>query len=208
MLKIEVFTPSDCGYEAACSFAHRVYKKELAFNLVEYPQLLFVISNNQEIQGCMGLNTRITFPAFLNNANFNTMVTSNKSHTLGEQSILAVQRHNLGLPLLISVVVQYAKSIGIEKIAYAGIPVSQKTISHLGFKVATCGMVDIACFPREQQHLYAQWMTLNPVVYLLDTSSACTIFSATHQKFSKKIKIGARLQQAFLPDIQRKCVNK
>ncbi len=198
MKTIECYTPQDSGYEDVCRFAHGIYARNLSFNLTHFPEVLFAATEGEVISGCMGLNTNLRFPLFVHNPLLKSITTCiDPKVVCGEQSILALQHYGIGLPVLISVTAEYGRCIGIQKLAYAAIPVSQKTIQSLEFETTECGPADLKMFPEKERHLYKPWHSLNPVCYLLDTKNATTICRRVLKRFSNKVSLGQRLADIF-----------
>lgn len=194
MKVIEYFTPEDTGYDAVCQFAQGVYLRELSFNLTHFPEVLFAVRGEGTIIGCMGFNTTLHFPLFVNNPRLAEVVEkSNPRLSCGEQSILALQNYSMGLPLLIAITAAYGHRVGMDKVAYAAIPVSQKTIDTLQFDTMECGPADLEMFPEQERHLYESWHSLKPVCYLLDTKSAIDVCRRVLRRFSKRVSLEQKL---------------
>ncbi|MFT7506913.1 MAG: hypothetical protein ACI92I_000049 [Acidimicrobiales bacterium] len=197
MKKIELFGSDSAGYPAVSTFAQEIYWSKLSFSLNHFPELFFAITEDDHILGCMGLNTNVRSPLFLNNFYFKQYTANQgKNIKISEQSVLALNRYSLGLPILISVTAAYAHSIDIQRIVYAGIDVSCKAIESLGYQVTKCGQVDLGTLPHQEQKNYIPWReTYNPEIYILDTQPSNTICSLLMERLQTKIKMSANLRR-------------
>lgn len=200
MKTLELFTPEDQGYGEVCAFAHKVYREDLAFHLVRFPEILFAIHERGSVVGCLGLNRELRFGLFRNDPRLHAIIDEAPYGTVfGEQSILALRHCSMGLPLLISVAAAYGNQIGMDRIAYAAIPVSQKTIATLGMKTITYGPADLSVFPERERNLYATWRALNPVCCILDTETAPRVCDRVLERFARKVVLGQRLEAILRP---------
>lgn len=196
---VECYTPQDSGYEDVCRFAQSVYTEEISLRITRYPDVLFAITDDSQVFGCMGLNTDLHFPLFLNDQRLLRIISESRADTrFCEQSILALNKCSMGLPILISVVANFAQNLGLHKVVYAAISVSKKTIQDLGFDAIEYGNAELALLPQHLQEIYACWHRMyNPVCCLLDTANAPIILDRVMSRFSKKIKCGNRLKQGI-----------
>lgn len=197
MKHVEIFTPFDQGYKHVCAFARTVYKRELAFTLTRFPEVLFAIIEDNQVYGCMGLNRDFRFPLFVHDERLTRIMNeSGRDTVFGEQSTFALERCSFGLPVLISVTAAYAFSIGIHKIVYAAIGVSERAIESLGFETISYGPVRLDVLPRNEYLPYVPWYdTHHPVCYILDTHTAPAICESVFKRFTKKVTFGERLKQ-------------
>lgn len=187
---VELYTAADPGYKETCQFAERIYADQLSFTITHFPEYFFAIRDEDVIAGCIGLNSKLTSPLFLNDQNVQRVISESDPKTLFcEQSIFALDNYSLGVPILISVVTEYAFSLGIDKLVYAGIDVSRRTIAHLGFLVTECGPVDLSTLPPAERGKYELWKrTQNPVTCILDTKDAPRISLSTFSSHSHRVR--------------------
>ncbi len=196
MKLLELYLPDDPGYTSVCKFAHQVYQEDLAFDLTHYPEILFAIHDGASVVGCMGLNRQLRFGLFRYDLRLSRIVERSRRGTVfGEQSILALRNCSIGLPVLISVAAAYGNVIGLDKIVYAAIPVSQKTIRSLQLDTMSYGPANLSVFPEHERHLYAAWQQLDPICCILDTTTAPTVCTRVLNRFSSRVSLGPRLEQ-------------
>jgi hypothetical protein len=195
---VDLYTATDPGYVEACHFAERIYAAQLSFTITHFPEYFFVIKDESVIVGCIGL--KLTSPLFLNDNRVGRVIRESDPKTLFcEQSIFALDNYSPGVPILISVVTEYAHSLGAAKLAYAGIDVSRRTIAHLGFFVTECGPVDLSTLPSEERGKYELWKkTQNPITCILNTESAPGICLSTFTRHSHRVRKSEALLASLL----------
>lgn len=193
MKTLELYNRGDHGYDRVCEFAHAVYEEGLSFDLTHFPETLFAITEGESVLGCIGLNTELRFALFRNDPRLAPIMKQHRGQVFGEQSILALRNCIIGLPVLIANAAAYGNFLGMDKILYAAIPVSQKTIENLGFTTQTYGVAELDVFPEAERHLYARWHALNPICCMLDTHDASMIFEQVLQRFSRRLELGEQL---------------
>ncbi len=195
MKTITVYKEHDAGYSETCALAKRIYKEQLSFSLEHFPELLFAIVDETHVVGCMGFNTSLTSPLFHSDTRVRALQKQSGPFTLfGEQSVFALEHCSVGVPLLIAVVAEYAQSIGISRIAYAGIEVSMKTIEHLGFQVTKCGDVDLDLLPFHERSNYEPWNeTYHPITCVLATDNAAAITHNLLTRFAHRVCLSEQL---------------
>lgn len=193
MKTLERYNRGDHGYDAVCEFAHDVYEKDLSFDLTHFPETLFAITEGETVLGCIGLNADIRFPLFRNDPRLVPIMEEHRGAVFGEQSILALRNCIIGLPVLIANAAAYGNYLGMDKILYAAIPVSQKTIQSLGFTTMTYGPADPLVFSENERPLYARWFAHNPICCVLDTHDAPAIFEQVLTRFSRRLELGEQL---------------
>ncbi len=109
MKTIDVYGPTDPEYERICRFVHPIYVRELSIHIHKFPDLFFGIHEGTKIIGCMGLNLEMHFDLFLKDPRLRRAYASPTQRLrIGEQSVFAVENFSVGVPLLISVVAEYA----------------------------------------------------------------------------------------------------
>jgi len=197
MKRINVYQPNDPEYASVCSFAQRIYTDKLSINISHFPDLLFTIREDSRIVGCMGLNTSLTFDLFLNDKRVQSARAAYEPWVnIGEQSVFAIENFSMGVPLLISVVAEYARIIGIHKIIYAAIGVSRRTIERLGFTVAEYGLVDMNALCSSDRGNYERWYeTHSPLLCVLDTANTMCISENILFQFSNRARLDGKLAQ-------------
>ncbi|MEK7802353.1 MAG: hypothetical protein AAB276_07860, partial [Pseudomonadota bacterium] len=159
------------------------------------PKRLFVIKHGEQYVGCMGLHDGLTADMFSKDARVKTMIDSYHPGTrVGEQGVFVIEHFCPGVPLLIALVSEYAHYCGIQKIAYAAIDVSRKTIDRLGYRVDVCGVVDLDTFPVSERPNYVRWHTMhNPLLCILDTTDAPRIASELPPSITRRVRLSGKL---------------
>jgi len=204
MKSVELTLPGEASYDQACAFASEVYAKELGVHLSHFPEALFTIADGTRVVGCIGLNLSLHSPLFAQDARLSVLRQADPHLAYCEQSILALRHFSIGLPILISVAARYAQINHKDRVVYAAIGVSQKTIRHLGFETQEYGKVDLSLLPDEVRPQYEFWQqTFDPVCCFLKTQRAGMIYSTLLQRLGGKVMLAPRLQ-AILSDSERK----
>lgn len=198
MKSIELTLPDEPLYERACAFAKEVYAEELSMQLTHFPEVIFAIADSTKVVGCMGMNRALHSPLFVNDTRLSHIRNAEPAVAYCEQSILALRHFSIGLPLLISVAARYALVHQKDRVVYAAIGVSQKTIKHLGFQTQEYGKVDLDLLPREIRKEYETWYhTFDPMCCFLETHNADVISTALLNRLAGKIMLGPRLHALF-----------
>jgi hypothetical protein len=197
---IDIYRKDDQMYPEICAFAHDMYKDKLSFNLTSYPEILFGITEGNNVYGCIGLNTSLRFVLFLHDRRLQNLIhESTQGVVFGEQSILAVRHFCIGLPILIAVAAGYGYLLGINKIVYAAIGVSQKTIRGFGLSSTVLGSVDLLTFPAEVRNQYVPWCSQHkPVTCILDTDNTLSVCRQVLNRYSQKVVLGKKLGKQML----------
>jgi len=200
MKTIELYQQKDPQYAAVCTFAQRVYQQQLSFCITHFPEYFFALRDGVQIVGCIGLNSELSSPLFLNDKRVRAVMQELPPSTrFCEQSIFALDHYSLGVPVLIAAITEYAQALGIDKLVYAGIDVSRRTIAHLGFPVIECGSVDLCVLPQEERKKYELWNTTqHPVTCMLDTTNAPAIAYATLKRHAHRIQKSEKLSASLL----------
>ncbi len=199
MKYIEMFTKDNHRYHDICAFAQAIYERELSLHILHFPDILFAVVDDERIYGCMGLNLCLKFPLFVNDARLQNIINAGDPETrYGEQSVLAIHNYWIGLPILFSTVAKYAANVGLHKVVYAAIAVSQKTIKQMQFDTVPYGEATLTVLPKEMIPIYKVWYEMHhPLCYVLDTHNADTIWTQVSTRFGQKVSIGQRLQSVF-----------
>lgn len=199
MKKIEIYLPTHPQYQQVYDFANAVYKQTIFAEARTPPDVFITVVDNDNIYGCIGLNTDVTSSLFQNDTRFEKAVRKYApSIHIGEQNIFAVQHFPAGIPLLFAAVGAYAHYINIQKIAFAGIPMSCKAVSQLGFNVQTIGETPLSVFTDEEQKKYRYWLEhFRPLSCILDTRNAPYICQKVMQRFSRKAELSSALQSCI-----------
>jgi hypothetical protein len=207
MKTIELYTKTDYKYAEVCAFARRIYARQLSFTITHFPEYFFAVTEGEEIMGCIGLNSTIRSPLFLNDPRIQDVIKQTGPNVhFCEQSIFALDRYSLGVPLLIAVITEFAESLGAQKLVYAGVDVSRKTIARLGFEVKECGPTDITAIPLPERTKYMHWQQAqHPVTCVLSTKGAALISSRTFNTYAHKVKKSKRLITVLLTNTLHAC---
>lgn len=178
-------------HDAAGAFAARVYREELAFDLRSLPDVFFVLRSNGAVVGCIGCNHDLHCPLFRFDPRVREFLNGIwAGRTVIEQSVLAVSKSPIALPLLVSAVSSYAHYAGADGLLFAGIEVSTRTVSKLGFALERIGIADKRVIPPEELPNYELWFTLHdPILFLLRTDTAPEHCRAAFQKFGRGITV-------------------
>lgn len=149
---------------------------------------MIMATENGRVCGCVGLSSTVSSGLFLNDGRFYEIIKNLPQGTrIAEQNILAVRKFPAGIPLLISTVVAFARSIGIQKIAFAGIPASCKAVQQLGYQVTVLGKTELRVFSEEEKIKYRFWLErYRPVSSILDTEDSHKICQSALLRFSKR----------------------
>ena len=101
--------------------------------------------------------------------------------------MFATKNFPAGILLLISSLAAYTRQIGIEKIVFAGIGVSYKTITQLGYDVEILGPTEAAITREADRKRYGYWLQqFNPQTCIIDTTGASEIHHGVCQRFLRK----------------------
>lgn len=195
MKTMHLIEQSDHDYAKACAFAQRIYTKQLSIHISHFPEQLFVIMDGETIVGCMGLNRALTFDLFLNDTRVRRMLHTYPSRTrVAEQSVFALEGFCAGVPLLISSVALYAHYSGIDRIAYAAIDVSRRTIERLGFPIHECGPVTLDVLMPGDRENYRRWYeTHHPTTCILDTRAAPEVALTLPPPLVRRVEYAGKL---------------
>lgn len=188
MKYLEIIKRHDSAYQAACDFSNQIYLDRLGSPIRRPPDVLVAIVDNGLIQGCIGLDLQVNSSLFVNDLRFLNYTRKIKAEAvIAEQNIFAVDRLPSAIPVLISAITAYAESLSIDMIAFAGIPMSCKTVQRLGYELVILGPTDIELIDHKERWVFKNWIeTYQPNSCLLYTNNASAILDATLERFSKK----------------------
>lgn len=192
MKTLEYYVAGESGYDRAADFAAKIYREKLDFHLTHFPEFLFAIEEDGVVFGVIGLNRDIHNTLFTKDAPLMSTLAAKESSMghLGEQSILAVDGCAIGLGMLIATFGEYAYYRGIKGIVFAGIDVSLRAITHLGFHTTILSPADSRVLPIDEQKNYAKWFSLyTPIVAILQTSEAPEISMRELLRHNKRIQL-------------------
>ena len=200
MKQVEVFTSQDAAYETVCAFAQQNYSRTLRIKIGRFPDLFFAIVEEGRVFGCLGINTRINFDLFRQHPALQILRgRCGERVVFAEQSILAIENFAPGLPLIFAAATSCAQANGIQKIVYAGISVSCRTLGKMGYRVHDLGPADLSVLPVSQQQNYRHWYTVHhPVINVVDTSNSMEIFDQTFERFRRRAEPGVSLHDVLL----------
>lgn len=195
MKNIELYRRSDASYGEVCAFASDIYRRQLAFDIANFPEYFLALRDEAGITGCVGLNSTLSSALFLNDERIVKARRKLGSDVqVCEQSIFALEHYAAGIPILIACVAEYAGSLGARKLVYAGSPTFRKVIERIGFDVSEWGSVDLSVLPSSQRQKYELWnQTQHPVVCMLDTANAADVASAVLWRHKQCVKKGGQL---------------
>lgn len=194
MKRIELLTPDHSAYPYVCSVAQRVYHERLSVTIAHFPQTLFGVFDEDVCTAAMGLHNELTADMFRHDHRVQRLVAENPSLHIAEQGIFFTLGCPAAVPLLIATVAEYAHYAGFTHVIYAAIPVSARTIEHLGYTVLDLGLVDLTTFPADERHNYVRWHTeYCPRICLLNTSDAPERTDALPQALVRRISLAHEL---------------
>ena len=201
MKTVEIHSKGSVGYEEAMSFARRIYRDRLSATLTasHEPDVMFAVREGGRMTACMGINRTIHNGMIRGDSRVRFALRT-VDHGAAEQSILAIEQCSVALVSLVSLVAQYARTVGFSTIVFMGIAVSLKTIERLGLNLRILGPVDRSLIPAGHEHIYDQWLRdHDPQVCVVDTGSA-GIASNLFRKLANKFVIGPELIRALGPE--------
>lgn len=195
MKHIQITTPDSALYTDACQFADRVYKDTIHAGIRNPPNTLIVATEHNTIFGCIGINPTVTTSLFVNDRHYQDFVdTLPRDTRIGEQNIFAIDRFPAGIQVLLTAAISYARSIHLDKIAFAGIAVSCRTIEQLGYTVTVLGNTSPDVFSETERHKYAYWLTMHqPLSCIIDTEKTEDICHAVATRFAHKAHFAPEL---------------
>jgi len=195
MRTVSLHYPDTVQYNNACTFAQELYWKKTRVELMNLPERLFVIEENNRIYGCMGLNMeKISFTLVRDDHRFKNRCAQD-SKIYGEQCVFAVGGFKLAVPVLISTVAAYASYLGIDWVAYTSIPPSQKVIDRLGYLTEDLGPVDLSILSTKDKLNCDHWFSAHqPRLHILNTALGKTICHEVFERFSHRILLSKSLQ--------------
>lgn len=198
MKTIVLLTPGTPEYANALAFAQRIYREALSFQLTHGPELFLAILDGDAVSGVIGLNMQITNSLFVRNPHIQEWLASRRSRTIAEQSVLALERTEIGLPLLFAVLAALAETRRISGIIFAGIDVSLRTIAHLGLSVEEIAPADRQVLRKEERTDYAKWFSLyTPIVCVVNTADATTIAARALRRWHHRITLSRELAETL-----------
>lgn len=196
MKTIVLLAPGTPEYANALAFAQRIYREALSFHLTHGPELFLAILDGDTVSGVIGLNMRITNSLFVRDPHIQGWLTDRRTRTIAEQSVLALERTEIGLPLLFAVLAALAETSDISGIIFAGIDVSLRTIAHLGLSVEEIAPADQQVLRREEHPDYAKWFSLyTPIVCVVNTANATEIAARTLRRWNHRITLSRELAE-------------
>lgn len=197
MKTIKLVRPGHYLYVRTCEFANDVYLRSLHATTREPPESFVVAEENGTICGCIGLNRTVSSDLFLNDSRYQAFRKSCAPRIkIAEQNIFAIDRFPVGVPALIAAVAAYGRLIGSDMIAFAGIGVSCKTVSSLGYDTVTLGPTPADVFSAEDLKKYAYWLEhFRPVSCILSTARAVDICAATIERFKRQVALEPELAE-------------
>ena len=190
---IEVLNRSQKEYVEASSFADRVYRTSLNAPIRKPPEFLIAAREGKDFCGCLGLSLTVQSTLFKRDQRYLRYAASlPKDIRVGEQNILAVCGFGAGVPILIACTVFFAQRIGLDKIAYAAIPVTRKAVGALGYKVTDLGETDLTVMDEQDQIRYRYWAdAYRPHSFILETANAETVFRTVIARYHRKADASA-----------------
>ena len=195
MLTIDRVVPEQNQYLTTCDFVHAQYVQAYRSNTHHYPDMFFTACDKNQVVGCIGLNTRLRIPLFLNDkrlTNFKNEVSPDAR--LVDQAYFALDKHSVLLPTLIVLMVAYAEYMGVRWVACAGIDVTLRTFEKLNLDVIKLGQTDISIVPKPmQKHLKAWHKEKEPVTCLLSTAGVREKCSKVLERHRCRVKLSDTL---------------
>jgi hypothetical protein len=198
MKTLEYYTPNEEGYRRAALFAKGVYKEKLNFHLEDFPEFLFVIEENENVLGCIGLNRNVHGSLFLRDNKVRRFIDKTaRRESVGEQSILAVEGYPFGIVLLVAAFSECAYHFGIDKVMFAGTDIAMRTFTHMGAALITVKEADERVLLPSEKENYRTWFSLNkPMVCAIPTAQMPEIAKKLFIQHHKRLLIGQKLLNA------------
>ncbi|MCA9354807.1 MAG: thermostable hemolysin [Candidatus Kaiserbacteria bacterium] len=196
MKSLELITPEHAQHKQVVSFVNSVYERTLHVSARNPPETLLAAIEGENVFGCIGFNHSVQWHFFKDDPRYQRAVSMFPSDTrIGEQSMLAISGFPAGVPLLFSALAAYAEHVGIQKIVFAGIGVSCRTVEQLGFSVDVLGpTAEAVTSPQDRAH-YAYWLEqFQPQTCILDTTRAQDVYHNVAGRFTRKAHLAPSLQ--------------
>jgi hypothetical protein len=194
MKVIKLLDSEHADYEYVCATAQQVYHDRLSVTIVHFPKLLFGVFDGSSCIAAMGLHAELTADMFKNDLRVRRTIEQQECMRIAEQGIFFTKQCPAAVPLLIATVAEYAHYAGFTHVIYAAIPVSAKTIEHLGYRIQVIGRVDLATFPASERHNYVRWHTEHdPHICLLDTGDAPARTLALPRALTRRLSLECEL---------------
>lgn len=199
MKTICLYERGEPGYEIAAAFAKRVYRDELAFILDDPPELFLAIENEQaSVQGAIGMNRHLTRTLFLEDPRVMRVLQKDGLDETAEQSVLALEGAELALPIFFAVLAAIAYERQIDRIVFAGINVSLRTLERIGFAIREICPADPATLHEDEKSNYVKWFSLyTPIVCTVETKDARAIALRLLQRWKHRIALSERVRGAL-----------
>jgi hypothetical protein len=196
MKKIAVVDSHHPHYTLVCDFANQVYEDTLGAGTRQPPHTFIVAIEGSTVYGCIGINTQVTSNLFLNDPRFQRAIQAYpEGTTVGEQNILAVKGFTKGIPILINAAAEYARRQHIQKIAFAGIRMSCRLVTQLGFEVTVLGPTEASVFSAVERTKYAYWLQhYQPLSCILATNRTAEQHQSGNQRFAHRAHFDPQLQ--------------
>lgn len=182
-------------YERASAFAKRIYRDELSFILDDPPEIFVAIEDpDRSIRGAIGLNRQLTRSLFLNDRRVMEHLTTYDHGAIAEQSVLALERTELGLPILLATLASVAHHRKIPWIVFAGIDVSLRTLDRIGLSVNAICDADQATLRDDERSNYVKWFSLyTPIVCTIATAQARDVCIQLLERWKHRVRLSEEL---------------